>query len=66
MSVAVVPVAVVNVGDRGPRGIGHLASLPSLMIKQTRRGCIQELFGCEAKNEDFTPDQKAKVKVWHY
>jgi hypothetical protein len=51
MSVAVVPVVVGNVGDRGPRGIGHLASLPTLMIKQTRRGCIQELFGCEAKNE---------------
>lgn len=42
---------VVAVMDRGPRGIGHLQPMPNVLIKQTRRGCIQELFGCEAKNE---------------
>jgi hypothetical protein len=42
---------VVPVSDRGPRGIAFFANMPSLMVKQTRRGCFQEMFGCEAKNE---------------
>lgn len=41
----------VIVMDRGPRGLSHLQAYPNLQVKQTRRGCIQELFGCEAKNE---------------
>merc|ERR1719191_2222350 len=29
----------------------NLADMSSICVAQTRRGCIQELMGCEAKNE---------------
>ena len=36
--------------DRGD-GPKVLGSHESLFVKQTKRGCVQELFGCEATNE---------------
>jgi len=33
------------------RGIDHLAPHDNLFVKQTRKGCLQEMMGCEAKNE---------------
>jgi len=33
------------------RGVDHLTPYNNLFVKQTRRGCIQEMCGCEAKNE---------------
>ena len=29
----------------------HFASRPTLMVKQTRKGCLQECMGCEATSE---------------
>jgi hypothetical protein len=41
-------------------GSGVLAPHPNLFVKQTKRGCLQELMGCEAKTEFqiATMDQK--------
>ena len=36
--------------DRGD-GAKMLAGYESLFVKQTKKGCIQELLGCEATNE---------------
>jgi len=35
----------------GGGGPGVLAGYTDLFISQTRRGCVQEMFGCEARNE---------------
>jgi len=50
MSAAVTPSAVPAQGASGG-GVGVLAGQKNLFIKQTRRGCLQEAMGCEAKNE---------------
>ena len=33
------------------RGLMHLEKHEQLLVAQTRKGCIQEMLGCEAKNE---------------
>jgi hypothetical protein len=40
----------IEVMDRSA-GPGLLKSHETLFVKQTKRGCVQELFGCEATNE---------------
>ena len=43
-------IEVMEVMDRSA-GPGLLKSHETLFVKQTKRGCVQELFGCEATNE---------------
>lgn len=47
---APVAAAVVMTGNM-VRGVDHFARYNNLFVKQTRRGCVQEMMGCEAKNE---------------
>ena len=46
--------------DGGPK---LLASHESLFVKQTKRGCIKELLGCEATNEFKIYPSQAEVML---
>jgi len=45
---------------------GLLAPLPSLYIMQTKRGCIQELMGCDAKSEFLIATKEDQKAVQFY
>lgn len=44
----------------------QLAQFDNLIVKQTRRGCMQELMGCEAKNEFLISAQPNPNQVLMY
>ena len=44
----------------------QLAQLDNMIVKQTRRGCFQELMGCEAKNEFLISAQPNPNQVLMY
>ena len=49
--------------DAGPK---LLKSHERLFVKQTKRGCIKELFGCEATNEFKIYPSKDEVRTVYY
>ena len=64
----VVPVAVAAPAQKGMTraSTAQLAQFDNLIVKQTRRGCMQELMGCEAKNEFLISAQPNPNQVLMY
>jgi hypothetical protein len=59
------PVAAPAVVSNGPVSETierHLGSRPTLMVKQTRKGCLQEMMGCEAQSEFQIATKEDKEK----
>lgn len=52
--------------DRSTDSFSPLAQHPNLFVRQTKKGCIQEMFGCEAETEFKISTMEAKDQVLYY
>ena len=62
-AVPMVGAAMAPVGDAMERAFGNK---PNMVVKQTRRGCVQELLGCEAKTEMKLHTMEDRQNQWGY